>query len=314
MGIKDFTKVFQSNGEIKWSKLRGKTIAIDASIEIFKACLGMSSIHTLTDKDGKATTHINVMIYNIVKYINAGINQIWVFDNGSCAPLKVDEVNRRRERREKIRAELERKRQEDEFYSDEEDKLEKQCFSINSEIIGDIKFILDCLNVQWCEAPQGYEAECVCAMMTHDEKINAYAVISNDPDTLMFGAKRLIRKSRKDKKNYMFGLKRLLATHHLTLDEFQKIGVILGCDFCKKTPRIGPKTIMNKFRQVELTGEQRNAIGYFNNCPNVGEIILYNDGGEVNRQMVAELVKWLVDDKGFSSMRMNKLFSKFLIS
>jgi hypothetical protein len=39
-----------------------------------------------------------------------------------------------------------------------------------------------------------------------------------------------------------------------------KIGLILGTDFAPKTPRIGPKTVLNKFRKTELSDEQTKAL------------------------------------------------------
>lgn len=80
------------------------------------------------------------------------------------------------------------------------------------------------------------EAEKHCAALSHNDEVDF--VITNDSDTLPFGAKRVL---------FFFGsakaelceLETVLAELKLSLDEFRHFCVLSGCDFCDRVPGIG---------------------------------------------------------------------------
>jgi len=109
MGIKPFTKVFNHLGEIKYKDLKGKNIVIDASVEIYRAALGMKIGEQLKNSFGVPTSHINTILLGVIlKLKSANANQYWVFDHNQKIddgevfhnPLKQLELKKRRDRRE----------------------------------------------------------------------------------------------------------------------------------------------------------------------------------------------------------------------
>jgi hypothetical protein len=124
MGIKKFYNLFTHTKIIKLKELKGKTITIDASYEIYRSSLGSEKINTLTDKNGNPTLHINTLLHNIVEMYLAGINQIWIFDYSNEAyinPLKYEEILKRKQKRNDAIQKLNNMKEE--LFSDSEDEL-----------------------------------------------------------------------------------------------------------------------------------------------------------------------------------------------
>lgn len=345
MGIKDFTKVFEPQEEIKFKDLKGKWVAVDALYEIhrgsrpFRTKTGSTN---LMGKDGRVTNHINTLLFGLIfKLQEAGVYQCWVFDHplDGHNPLKQIEVERRKvcqqKATEKLEAckkrELTKKQQviSDSDNSDDETlqnkssdaeikleiaKYERGAFTLESYFIEDLKFILDCLDVPWIEAPLGFEAEQLAAQLTRVEidEIRASAVITPDPDTLLFGAKTMIKRSKG--KLYKYVLKDLLEENELDQNSLITIGVILGCDFAKKTKGVGAKTVLKKYEDVELTDCQEKAVGYFKKKIPKSELenLEWNQDGDPfeDKKKIKILFDWVVNIKGFSKLSTEKKFAK----
>lgn len=345
MGIKNFTTTFSHSGVVTFKSLKNNTICIDSSIELYRTSLGMKSISSLTDSAGKSTIHINILLANIIKYHQYKIKQIWVFDHDSEAdkskefhnPMKVKELEKRRCAKEKAKKAIQKIDEESELFSESEcesdnekekekkkeptrESLEKRTFSLNKDVINDLKFMLNCLNIIWIDSPSGYESEQICACLTNQPNDFAYRAdhaLSQDADTIVFGAKSLIKKNIKDKKYYRYELDEILKKlpkNHQTIQDLQKIGVILGCDFAPKTPGIGAKTVLKKYQNIELTKEQLKAIEEFQKpCPDMNSIefvnsdlVPFSDMSKINI-----LIDWL-ENKSFSRARVKKQFSKII--
>jgi hypothetical protein len=339
MGIKGFSKVFAPQ-VIKQSNLKGLSGAIDASVILYQSCLGMSSVSGLTDSNGSPTLHINVIIARVLNFIKGNIGQVWVLDyheHGYTSPDKEIELVKRRERKIAARKkldELEKKREElktgrkckqrycDLFTdSDEDDYIpetpegddekeletkinqqEKITFSVDSKIVNDCKFILDCFDICWCVAPKGIEAEQVCAEFTTSDELNFLCdfVYSTDIDSLLYGATQLVRSTKANGKKVLqlYDLSRLLDSADITKTQLQKLGVILGCDHAAKTKGIGPKTVLKKLKHITLTTDQRHAIDIFNKPVDVTKIKFNNPYDEVAQASdcikINKLLDWLV--------------------
>jgi len=284
MGVKCFVKVFSKWEEVTLKDLKNMVLAVDASLELYRAALGMASVKGLTDPSGKPTLHISVIIANIIKYKLNKIDTIWVFDfdpeklkNTDCHnPLKLQELELRRKKREKAKAKIKKLKEEDsgsdsdlfsETDSDEEEektltpsekkkeieKQEKIAFTLQSWMVNDIKLILNLLDIKWVEAPKGTEAECLAARLTHDDVSEADAVLSSDADALLFGASTLIKKNTRTKKYNRFYLTDILEEKKITQEQLIQTGIVLGTDMYKDKVkklfyRIGPKTVIAKIK------------------------------------------------------------------
>jgi hypothetical protein len=374
MGVKKFREVFDCAKEISYDDFKGKNIVIDASVEIYRSALAMKVNNSLTDKTGKPSIHINVILLGVILKLKAcGANQFWVFDYDTSKdkelarefhnPLKQLELQKRREKRQaavtvirKLKSELDSltikktkvKTKDEELFSDESDidvmgddndididivdkdaKLkqlrekidsqEKIAFEMKRFYTEDTIFMLNMLDIQWMECPPAYEAEQIAAFTTNSNSIFGVQmdyVLSTDADCLLFGARKLIKRDTTKKKLFEYDLYNILTQYNLDQDELIKVGLILGTDFADKTPRIGPKTVLKKFRDIELTADQEiaykdifkkkltnveiNSIVVENiDKPSFSDMNKYND-----------LLIWLKLVKTYNSDRIDKLFKK----
>ena len=72
----------------------------------------------------------------------------------------------------------------------------------------------------------------------------------------------------------------MLSDNEIDMDDLQKIGIILGSDHAPKTPRVGPKTVLRKFKDIELTEEQK-AVNVFNKDVDLTKIEFHNPLDEI---------------------------------
>jgi 5'-3' exonuclease len=130
MGIQFFSKVFRPYNTIKLKELSGRTIAIDAMTEIYRAVLGSKSVGMLTDKNGNNTMHINVIMANIIEMQKLGIKTIWVFDHVNSTeekqhhnPDKANELLKRRQRKDDAKEQLKELQLKDQLNKNTKDKV-----------------------------------------------------------------------------------------------------------------------------------------------------------------------------------------------
>jgi len=355
MGIKGFSKVFEkSSKEIKLSKIKDKSVAVDASIIMFKSCLGMNNINALTDSNGNSTIHINVIISKILNFEKCNIKQYWVFDyfeRGYENPDKVLEHTKRKTIKDnsikKLKKLTDQKLKNDLFSESDEDtdneeiskkdtddKLiskkdtiqkqiytqEKIGFSINDRIVSDTKYILDCFNIPWCDSLKNVEAESVCSALTNTGLCDS--VFSTDTDAMAYGAKELIRDVKVAKKKALmsYKLSDVLSDNSIDINDLRKIAVILGTDHAVKTKGIGIKTVLKKFKDVELTEGQLNAIKIFETPVEISKLKWNNDDDENSsdelyydtpfiKHKINKLLNWL-EGKSFNRERIEKQIKK----
>ena len=77
----------QAITQIKYTDLKNKAVAIDASMQMYKLVIATQTIakkkgeiNELKDNKGVLTGHLLGMLYKSVKLVSYGIKPIWVFD------------------------------------------------------------------------------------------------------------------------------------------------------------------------------------------------------------------------------------------
>jgi 5'-3' exonuclease len=355
MGIQNFTKLFPAQGEVKYKDLRGKWVAVDAMYQLhrmahpFKTANGSNAV--LTAPDGSMTNHINGLLALILNMHKNAINQVWVFDNPGAGhdSLKDIEVERRKSCRSVAKQKLQDLVEQPELFSDEEKidptnvitrgKYERAAFSLDIYMINDLKYILDCFGVAWIEAPPGFEAEQLAAHMTNHEVhgIFADAVLTPDPDCLLFGARQMIKNdkqklfkfdldsiyleisaeptqsvTKKTTKNVASVTPPRVINSSSSADNLIWIGIALGCDFAEKVPGIGPKTVIKKLSSIKWSDRQLAAFKYFKTpiCPVAlaTTVVHKKEIPFSDNVRIVELFKWLTGTKGFNATRMESRF------
>lgn len=206
-------------------------------------------------------------------------------------------------------------------------KQEKRNFVIKAHYINDLKFILNCLSIPWMEAPSGFEAEHICAILTNpnsgiynpnlDYNPNFIVdyVLTSDADALMFGAKKIIKRDVKKKKLFEYVLSDILVKNSLIMEKFIKVGLALGCDFCEKTSKVGPKTVLKKLDTITLTDDQKNGYKDFTKVltpESLANIKWHNieEHAFSNKKKYVQLLDWLEHVKGFNRSRIETQFNK----
>lgn len=365
MGIKDFKKIFPVQGMLSLKQLKGLTLAVDAMGEIYRGILGTAKVDLLTDKNGNPTNYISVLLAVIKNFYINDIKQIWIFDNPLPNKHKLVLYDRkviRDKAQQKLDAMVDnnnsdsddnndsdsdsKKEEEDPLFaipkgyvdmnfdntnSNKKSSLEKQAFTITSEMIINVQNILNYFNIPYIIAPQDIEAEHVAADLTQKGIVDA--VFTNDLDALVFGATRVILRNRtKGKKSkyaeFMdYHLNILLSENKLTHEQLAKVAIVMGCDFYQDKPTpgeedddprpyfkgIGPKTIIEKLPYLEKRGFFLKplisvALGVF--MGKVPDYVIINEEALSNKKGARSfrsskeiniMVKWLVEELGFDS-------------
>lgn len=227
----------------------GKIVAIDAynALYQFLATIRQPDGTPLTDDQGRITSHLSGLFYRSANIIELGIKAVWVFD-GAPLDLKLDTLRERAERKQKAEAErLEALKSGD--LATAKSKAQ-QTSKLTRPMADESKTLLRHLGVPVIDAPRDGEAQAAHVV----EKGDAWACASQDYDSLLFGAPRLIRNltisgRRKlpgrmeyvDVKPEYLELKDVLAEIGLTREQLVDVGLLVGTDFNEGVRGIGPK-------------------------------------------------------------------------
>jgi flap endonuclease-1 len=238
--------------------LKGKSFAVDAFIVLYQF---MSLIRTkngapLSDKEGNVTSHLVGLSYRTTRLISDhGMKLVFVFD-GTPPQLKKNEVDKRREAREKAEKEYKEALK----TGDIETAMHKAVMTskLTPESIIDAKHLLDLLGIPWVQAPS--EGEAQAAYMA--AKGDVWATNSRDYDSLLFGTPRLLRyltiggeewlpskgKSRKLHPE-LIKLDQLLSYLKISRKQLIDLGILVGTDFNDGLKGIGPVTALKLIRE-----------------------------------------------------------------
>lgn len=239
--------------ELELKELKGKVIAIDAynALYQFLTAIRQPDGTPLMDHMGRITSHLSGLFYRTINLVENGVKPVYVFD-GKPPEIKKMEI----ERRKKIKEEAVKKYEEAVKKGDMEaaKRYAQMSSKLTEPMVEDAKRLLSAMGIPWVQAPA--EGEAQAAYMA--KKGDAYAVASQDYDSLLFGAPRLVRnlaitgKRKLPRKNVYVELKpelveldKLLQTLGITHEQLIDIAILLGTDYNPEGVRgIGPKTAL----------------------------------------------------------------------
>jgi len=248
--------------ELDVSKLKGKTLCVDAfnTLYQFLSTIRQSDGTPLKDNRERITSHLSGIFYRNVSLLSEGIKLVYVFD-GKAPELKHRTHEIRRENREAQRERYENAKQEEDITSMK--RYSSQNIRLNDELIEESKELLKAMGIAVIQAPSEGEAE--AAHLAKREGI--YASVSQDYDSLLFGAPRLIRnltlaRKRKTLRGWVeiapeiIELEHVLNFLNLNLDQLICLGILVGTDYNPKgIPGIGQKRalgIVQRYKQPYL--------------------------------------------------------------
>ena len=186
---------------------------------------------------------------------------VYVFD-GEPPELKIKTHRKRKEIRDIAEKMYEEARQSEDI--DAMRKYGSQIVRLNDEMIKESKELLEAMGVAVVQSPSEGEAEAAYLSRIHE---GVYASASQDYDSLLFGATKLIQNltlSRKRKtfsgwvevKPEIIDLERVLDVLGINLDQLICLGILVGTDYNPKgIPGIGQKKalqIVRHFKQPIL--------------------------------------------------------------
>uniref|UniRef100_A0A7C2ZMM1 Flap endonuclease 1 n=1 Tax=Ignisphaera aggregans TaxID=334771 RepID=A0A7C2ZMM1_9CREN len=233
--------------------LARKIIALDAynALYQFLAAIRQPDGTPLMDSKGRVTSHLSGLFYRTINLLENGIKPVYVFD-GKPPEMKQQELEKRRMRKEKA-AEMAAK-----AYSEgmvrEAAKYTVQAIHLSDSMVKDAMRLLDAMGIPYVQALG--EGEAQAAYMT--KKGLSWATGSQDYDSLLFGAPRLVRNltvsgKRKlpgkdvyvDIKPELIELDKLLKALGITLEQLIDIAILIGTDYNPDgVEGVGPKTAL----------------------------------------------------------------------
>jgi len=239
--------------EVDLKALKGRIIALDAynMLYQFLAAIRQPDGTPLMDRQGRVTSHLSGLFYRTINMAEHGIKPVYVFD-GIPPEMKKAELARRMKLKEKAERKLEEARRLGR--REEARKYAMQAARLTRDMAEEAKRLLDAMGIPWVQAPS--EGEAQAAYMAR--KGDAWAAGSQDYDSLLFGAPRLVRNLAITGKRKLPGrnvyvevrpeiiyLDRLLKGLGLTREQLIVVAILLGTDYNPGgIPGYGPKTAL----------------------------------------------------------------------
>ncbi len=225
--------------EVEIKSLKGYVIAIDAynALYQFLAAIRQPDGTPLMDRSGRVTSHLSGLFYRTINLVEEGVKPVYVFD-GKPPELKRKELEERAKRKEA--AEEKYREYSEAGLLEEARKYRIQALRLTNEMVEEAKRLLEAMGIPWIQAPAEGEAQAAYLTIKGD----AWAAGSQDYDSLLFGAKRLVRNLAITGKRKLPGrsqyveikpeiieLEKLLSSLGIDRKKLVLLGLLLGTDF-----------------------------------------------------------------------------------
>jgi flap endonuclease-1 len=308
------------------SELSNKVVAVDAynAIYQFLATIRGPTGELLTNAAGDVTSHLSGLFYRNINFLADSVKPVYIFD-GKPNPLKSKEIERRRQIKheafEKYHQALTEGKLEDAR------KYSQATSVLTDKMIEESKKLLTLLGIPFVQAPS--EGEATAAYMTKQDI--AFTCASQDYDSLLFGAIKLIRNltisgKRKvpNRKMYVniepeiIDHRQLLTQTKLTHEQLVDVGILIGTDFNSEGfAGIGPKTALKLIREYGKLENIEKIKKSLSNVPyqTIRDIFLKPEVFNVNNVQFNDanydgIVDFLCVEKNFSADRVTGALEK----
>ncbi|MGP6206977.1 flap endonuclease-1 [Cuniculiplasma sp. SKW3] len=235
----------------------GNTVSVDAYNMLYQFLSGIRQPDgtPLMDANGNVTSHLSGIFYRTIALMEDGMRPVYVFD-GKPSPMKLKTLEERRLIKERNEEELEKAIANQDL--EKIARLKRTINRITTDMIEESKQLLGYMGLPFVQAPS--EGEAQASVMSSDGIVQA--VISQDYDCLLFGAKRVLRnftiygRRRISSRNIYISvdpeyidLQENLESLSITRDQLIDIGILVGTDFNDGIRKVGPKTALNLIKK-----------------------------------------------------------------
>lgn len=312
MGIKNLLKLLETHDDIVTSKriddFRGKKIAIDISIMLYKIIIGIRRDGAdLTNNRGEVTSHILGLFNKTIQLLQKNILPVYVFD-GKPPSIKNKTIEYRKNT--KIKA--------FEKYNNaetKEDKIKyfKRTVRLSKEQLDQCRELLNLMGIPFIDAPE--EADSQCAYLAKYGFVDS--VFTDDMDILTFGSPSIIKNLTSFNKNIIeINLNKIKEVFKINQKQFIELCILLGCDYCDTIIDIPNKTIFADYLKIkdidQYLEENDKSIDYEETVEYFRNPTVNKDIRELRfrRPDISTLSKKLVNDYGLIKFTIDKKLDK----
>jgi len=228
--------------ELPWDALAGRMLAVDGynAVYQFLATLRQRDGQLFSDPEGRVTSHLMGVFYRTTSLLREGVLPVWVFD-GKPPERKTGTIRQRIEAKERA----EEQWQQALAAGDLETARRKaaQTSRLTRPMVEELRQLLTALGVPSVQAPS--EGEAQAASMA--AKGTVWAAASEDYDSLLFGAPRLVRglaargRGGVSPGAQLVDRAELLSSLGINEEELVLLGIVMGTDFNDGVRGYGPK-------------------------------------------------------------------------
>jgi len=219
-------------------------------------------------KDGQEVANLIGVVQGLPKFVEHDLTPVFVFDGG-VTELKSEEVDDRREQRERYEEQLDEARERGD--AAEIATLESRTQRLTPLIVETTKELLEHLDVPVIEAPAEGEAQASYMVRRGD----ADYVGSEDYDALLLGAPLTLRQLTSKGDPELMKFQATLDEHDLTWEQLVDVGILMGTDFNPGLDGVGPKTAVKLVHEHgDLWGVLEAREEYIDNADRIRSLFL----------------------------------------
>ncbi|MBS1267065.1 MAG: Flap endonuclease 1 [Candidatus Woesearchaeota archaeon] len=236
--------------EISFQELQNKKVVIDTynMLYQFLSNIRQRDGSLLRDSKGNVTSHLTGLLSRTIKFLELGLKPAFVFD-GEPPELKQKERNRRKKLKLQAKADYENAKAKGDIKAMR--KYASRTSRLTAEMVDESKELIRALGCPVIQAPCEGEAQAAHIVNNRD----AFAVVSQDYDTLLYGAKKIIKnlsisKRKKQRNKLVYDKQGILIIDFednlsklgISREQLIVLAILIGTDFnIGGVKGIGPK-------------------------------------------------------------------------
>jgi flap endonuclease-1 len=303
--------------QLPWDALAGRTLAVDGfnAAYQFLATIRQRDGQLFTDAEGRVTSHLVGVFYRTTSLLRDGILPVWVFD-GRPPERKAGTIRQRLAAKERAEEQWQAALAAGDFETAR--RRAAQTSHLTRAMVEELTKLLAALGVPSFPAPG--EGEAQAAQMAARGQV--WASASEDYDTLLFGAPRLVRglaargAGGGTPAAQLIDREQLLSGLGIDAEELILLGILIGTDFNDGVRGYGPKKALKLVQQhLGFDGTVAKAGLDPAEARDVAEIFRHPNAvdapspsfGPVDEAAVLRL---LVDEHGFAEARVRAAISR----